>query len=96
MAGLVPGGTYLYLAAAGDAKTGGAGGGSILHNIVVNKGVASAVVTVYDGTSTNGTKVATIDASVTALGTLNYDVLCPKGVYVVMTGGNADITVSVI
>lgn len=96
MAGLVPGGTPLYLAAAGDAKTGGAGSGAILHNIVINKAAASAVVTVYNGTSTTGTKIATIDASVAATGTLNYDVYCPNGVYLVMTGGNADITASII
>lgn len=96
MAGLVPGGTYLYIAAAGDVKTAGAGGGAILHNVVVNKAAASAVLTIYDGTSTTGTKVATIDASVAATGTLNYDILCPKGVYAVMTGGNADMTLSVI
>lgn len=91
-----PNGEKIYLAAAGDAKVDGVGSQAILHTFTLNKAVASAVVTIYDGQSTTGSKVATIDASVAALGSLVYDIRCANGVYAVMTGGNADITISVL
>ncbi len=86
----------LYIAAAGDKTTGGAYSSAVLHTININKVAASAVLTVYDGTSTTGTKIATIDcASTGPIGTLIYDIRCANGVYAVMTGGNADVTISV-
>lgn len=94
--GLDRGGAPLYLAAVGDKKTGGPGSNAVLHTVNINTRVASAVLTIYDGASTTGTKVATIDcASTGAAGTLLYDVICKNGVYVVMTGAAADVTITV-
>lgn len=95
MGSLLPPSTPFNMAAVGDKVCAAANGGAILHSIVINKPVATAVVTVYNGTSTTGTKIATIDASQTAVGTLTYDALCQAGIYVVMTVAAADITVCV-
>ncbi len=94
-------GTYLNLAAAGDKKTGGSFSGAILHTVTINttgtSTIGSSTLKIYDGQSTTGTLVATIDCSTGAVGdTLVYDVLCKGGVYAIMTGIAADVTVSVL
>ena len=87
------GGQYLRLTAAGDVKTGAALSHAVLHRVNVNSATASAVVEIYDGQSTTGTKVARIDAS--AKGTYEYAIRCENGVYAVMTGAVSDVTITV-
>lgn len=65
-------------------------GSGILEKIVVNTGVASTTVTVYDNTAASGTKIAT--ASTTAQGVLIYGCRFGTGLTVV-TSGAADITI---
>ena len=93
--GLDRGGEAIYMSAAGDKTRGAANSHQVLHAVNINTRVASAVLTCYDGTSTNGTKIATIDCSSTGpAGGLIYDVRCKNGFYAVMTGGNADVTIT--
>ncbi len=70
---------------------GGLGSWTYLKRIVIGTGAASAVATVYDGQTTSGTVLATIDAS--AKGFYDFDCVCKDGVLVVLSGGNADTTV---
>lgn len=82
-----------YIAAAGNlGPLGGAGTGANLHRVNINTGAASAVVTVYDGQSASGVKKATIDASAKGF----YDFAgawFKNGIFCVLSGGNADVTV---
>jgi hypothetical protein len=81
------------IAATGTLAVGGSNSSTRLWSIVVNTGAVSAVATVYDGTAATGRKIATIDA--TASKSLNYGgALCKDGVTLVLSGGNADVTVN--
>ena len=81
-----------HLAATGTlGPIGGLSSWTYLERIVVGTGAASAVVSVYDGQSASGTKIATIDAS--AKGYYDFECVCKDGLTVVLSGGNADITV---
>lgn len=72
---------------------GGTGAGAKLKSVVVGTGAASGVVTVYDGQDNTGTVVAVIDA--TAFRYANFHgTWCKNGLYVVLSGGNADVTVN--
>jgi hypothetical protein len=62
-------------------------------SITVNKGVASATVTVYDNTAASGNKIATIAAD--NPGNFFYGVRCQKGLTVVTSGAN-DVTVNYV
>jgi hypothetical protein len=86
---------FLNLSAAGDGiVTGGAGSGAVFHSVVINAPGNLGVVTVYNGTSTTGSKIATISTSTSGTqATLLFDILCPKGVYAVMTG-SGDVTIT--
>lgn len=66
-----------------------------LERIVINKAVASAVVTVYDNTAGSGTKIATITMPATLLESHNVlDFGCTFGTgLTVVTSSTADITV---
>lgn len=82
--------TGQYLATANDTATFGAG--ALLYSVVVSTAAASAVVTIYNGSSTAGQVLGTIDAS--ALGNYQYwDMRFPAGLFVKLTGGNAKVTV---
>jgi hypothetical protein len=70
---------------------GGTGSFTHLGRVVVGTGVASAVLTVYDGQSASGTVVSVIDAS--AKGYYEFDAALKDGVFAVLSGGNADVTV---
>jgi hypothetical protein len=59
--------------------------------ININKGATSAVLTVYDNTTGSGTVIATIDAA--AANSFVYGRRCSTGLTVVLSGGNADVTV---
>ena len=65
----------------------------ILHGIVINTRGAASTTTVYDNTAGSGTKLATIDNTVSVL-TLIYDCHFNTGLTVVTTGTLSDITVS--
>lgn len=64
-------------------------GSGILEKIIINTGVASTTVTVYDNTAASGTKIAT--AATTTQGVLTYGCRFGTGLTVV-TSGAADIT----
>lgn len=71
-------------------------GSGFLHKIVVNKGVASATITIYDNTSASGTKIGTItfgSSLLTDIPVAHYDVYFATGLTIV-TSGATDITVS--
>lgn len=70
-------------------------GPGVLHAIAFNKPTATSIITVYDGLTTGGTKIATITvpASPQASGTL-YDVAFNTGLLIVMATADSDITVS--
>ena len=83
--------TFAHLATANDTASWGAN--AVLHRIVIGTKAASAVVTVYNGTSTSDPVAATIDAATAAI-SLNFGgARFPAGLFVKLTGGNADVTV---
>lgn len=71
-------------------------GGCILERVVMNKRVASGVVTIYDNTAASGTKVGTITNAGTLLSdepiTVDYGTACRTGLTVVTSAAD-DITV---
>jgi hypothetical protein len=81
------------IAATGTLTVGGVDSACRLYSINVNTGAASAVATVYDGTAATGRKIATIDASA-AKSLIFGGSVCKDGVTLVLSGGNADITVN--
>lgn len=88
-----PNPTVGYLATANDFFTlGAAGAGAYLYSINVDTAAASAVVTVYRGTSTSGTVVATLDASSKSTSHF-YGSFFGSGLFVKLTGGNAKVSV---
>ena len=82
--------TFDYLATAAETATFPAG--SCLHGILVGTAAASAVVTVYHGQTTSGPVIALIDAAA-AKDTHFHGLRCPDGIHVVLSGGNAKVTV---
>lgn len=93
------GGAYLRLTAAGDVTHAGAGGGAVLHTVTCNTPASAALLKIYDGTSTTGTLVASIDGSPSnarSQTTAIFDIRCNRGVYAVQTGASADWTISVL
>ena len=66
----------------------------VLRRIITNTGATSAVLTVYNNSAGSGDVVATIDGSNTSQGVCReYNVHCPQGLTVVLSGGNADMTI---
>lgn len=85
-----------FLNIAGAATTVVKADKGILRAIVINKAVATGVVTVYDNTAASGTKIATITqpaAVVQSQATLTYNVRCATGITVVTSAAD-DITVT--
>lgn len=70
---------------------------AVLKRIVINKPLASGVITVYDNPAGTGTKVATITRPAALLNespvSLKFDALCLNGLTIVTSGANQDITV---
>jgi hypothetical protein len=91
----IPNGGAIVLNGASDGKQGGAGGAAILHTVNVTSVAGSAVLSIYNGTSSNGTLISTIDAA-TRASTMFFNIRCEKGVYAVLSGGNAFATISVV
>lgn len=88
MSALTP--TVQYLATANDTAAWPAH--AQLYSIVVGTLAASAVVTIYDGTSTSGTVLGIIDAAA-AKDVYFFGARFPSGLFVKLTGGNAKVTV---
>jgi len=84
--------TWQYSNITTTATTVVASGPCEFIGLTVNTGASLAVATVYDNTAGSGNKIATIDASAT--GNFAYGVRCKKGLTVVTSGGNADITIA--
>lgn len=88
--------TFLYKNLAANAATQVKTGTGKLHTITVNKAGASAnTVTLYDGTDSGGTLIATIDGTAASGRTLIFDCRFVIGLHVVIaTGTAADITIN--
>jgi hypothetical protein len=81
-------------ATAGDQVKTGPG---LLFAVSVNTSSSGSSVTLYDGTSTSGTKIGTYSAA-TSSGACNFLEAAPglafqTGLFLVMTGTGADVTV---
>lgn len=74
---------------------GGVGSSPRLLGVNVNKGAASAVITIYNGPSANNSVVAAIDASSKSYNDFN-GARIPAGMEVVQSGGASDFTVSYV
>lgn len=69
-------------------------GTGILHAVTFNKPTATAVVTIYDGVDTNGTKIATITVPASPMPvTLFYDRAVTTGITITTGTADSDITV---
>ena len=70
-------------------------GTCVLHTVVINtKGASSNLLLLYDGPSSGGKLIATIDSTVT-FGTLRYDVVCAVNLTAVLnTGTAASVTIT--
>ncbi len=80
-----------YLATDGDTAAWPAN--ACLERIVVGTAAASAVVTVYNGTSASGEVKAVITAA--AIGNFAFlGARFPRGLFVALSAGNAKVTVS--
>lgn len=67
-------------------------GAGELWSVNINTGAAGAVLKIYNNTSAvAGDLIATIDASATAC--FWYGIYCPKGIFAVLSVGNADVTI---
>lgn len=89
---------YEVVGTSGTLTLGSAGVSVFLDNVVVGTGVASGIVTIYEGNGTtsgapngSGRKIAEIDASAT--GFYDFDATCLGGIYVTVTGGASKVTV---
>ncbi len=70
-------------------------GEGALYSITFNKPVATSVLTVYDGSDTNGTKIATITIPASPMPvTLTYNAFFASGLFVVMATADMDITIT--
>jgi hypothetical protein len=67
------------------------GGPAALWTVNVNTGAAGAILKIYDGTSSAGTLVATIDASTKS--SQCFGVRCPNGIFADLSVGTADCTI---
>lgn len=93
--GVIPG--YNYKNVTGDATTVISTSNGVLHNITLNNPTATEVITIYDGISTGGTKIATITVPSSPMPTtLTYDVNFVVGLTIVTATATSDITVSFI
>lgn len=88
---------YTPLNITGDATTLVRTGGGILHTLTFNNPTATEVITIYDGLSASGTKLATITIPATPQPhSLLYDMEYLVGLTIVTATANSDITVTFI
>ena len=83
--------SYKHISAAGNLAVAPAGGKAKLTTVNVNTAADSAVFTIYNGISASGEVVAVIDASETC--SRVYAFTLNDGIFCVLSGGNADVTV---
>lgn len=70
-------------------------GSGVLHTVNINTPVVGQIVTVYDGTSTTGSKICSITTPTTSpYPTASFDVKYKTGLFIVTTTGAADLTVA--
>lgn len=70
-------------------------GEGALYSITFNKPVATGVVTLYDGTSTGGTVIATITIPASPIPvTLTYNTYFATGLFVVIATAAQDLTIT--
>lgn len=92
-AGLQPKGASAYNTAANTAGHQVKNSAGVLHGVTVNIAGLTSSATFYDGTSTGGTKLATV--STLGQTSLTYDIAFATGLFIVLAGGTpADVTVS--
>lgn len=87
-------GTYKNITAttAGTLVNSGIG---VLYSITFNNPVATSVITLYDGTSTGGTKIGTITVPASPQpSTLVYNIQYSTGLYVVVATAASDFTIN--
>lgn len=68
-------------------------GVGMLASVMINKGVAAATITIYDGIDNTGAKIGTITMVDAVPHALAYQVSFTTGLYIV-TSGASDITVT--
>ncbi len=87
-----PAGASAYNTSANTAGYQVKSGAGILRGVTVNTVGTTSSATFYDGTSTSGTKLATM--STLSQTSLTYDVSFTTGLFVVLAGGvAADVTI---
>lgn len=70
-------------------------GEGALYTVTFNNPTATGVVTLYDGLSTSGVKIATITVPASPMPvTLTYDVYFITGLFVVVATAASDMTIS--
>lgn len=91
---------YNHITAAAPTNTVVKSSPGFLHSIVINKPLASGVITVYDNTSAAGNTIAIITQPVTLLSdgphTALYDVSFETGLTITTSGAAQDITVTYV
>ena len=83
--------TYATINTVSNKQIAPAGGDAQLWTVNINTAAAGAILKLYDGTSTSGTLVATIDASKN--GSYCYGVVCKGGIFIDLSIGTADCTI---
>lgn len=80
------------------AQTGGTlvkTGEGVLFSITLNKPVATAVITLYDGLTTGGTVIGTITVPASPQPSdLNFNLAFSTGLFVVLATADMDLTIS--
>lgn len=85
-----------YIAAAGNlGPIGGLNSGATLSSVVVGTGVSSAVLTIYDGQSASAPAVVKAVIDCAAAGDYFFgDTWFKNGIFAVLSGANAKVTVN--
>lgn len=65
-----------------------------LGSVVLNTHAASAVLTLYNNGAGSGDIIAIIDCATAGRAPLRYDIGLASGLTAVMSGGNADVTIT--
>ena len=81
----------LNVTASGTASVAEASGGATLWAVNVNTSAAGSLVKIYNGTTSTGASIATVDG--TSKGSLWYGIRCPNGIAYSITGGAPDVTI---
>ena len=86
---------YNYTNMAAQASTLLRTGPGVLHAVTFNKPIATSVLTLYDGLTTGGTKIATITIPASPMTPpFIYDVAFSVGLLAVMGTADMDVTIS--